>query len=95
MSDTPPLRAALYCRISEDPQNLQAGVERQKADCRAYAERQGWTVVDTFVDNDTPAYNGKQRPGKQRGIYTASSKPSRPASSTSWSAITPAGGTAT
>ncbi len=55
-----PLRAALYCRISEDPRDLQAGVDRQKLDCRAYAERQGWTVVDTFVDNDTSAYNGKK-----------------------------------
>ena len=64
-----PLRAALYCRISEDPRDLQAGVDRQKADCRAYAERQGWTVVDTFIDNDTPAFKGSTRSGKQRTDY--------------------------
>lgn len=61
MSTEAPLRAALYCRISEDPRDLQAGVDRQKADCRAYAERQGWTVVDTFIDNDTSAYRAKKR----------------------------------
>src|SRR3954464_4520783 len=70
MSTDAPLRAALYCRISEDPRDLQAGVDRQKADCRAYAERQGWVVVDTFVDNDTPAYNGgKQTRGTKRKDY--------------------------
>ena len=61
MSADTHLRAALYCRISDDPHDLQAGVERQKKDCRAYAERQGWTVVDVFEDNDTSAYRGKKR----------------------------------
>ena len=62
-------RRELYCGISEDPRDLQAGVDRQKADCRAYAERQGWTVVDTFIDNDTPAFKGSTRSGKQRTDY--------------------------
>jgi DNA invertase Pin-like site-specific DNA recombinase len=68
MSTTTPLRTALYLRISEDPDDRQAGVERQQTDCRAYAARMGWTVVDTFVDNDIPAYGGKGS-RKQRMDY--------------------------
>ena len=68
MSTDTPLRAALYCRISDDPHDLQAGVERQKKDCRAYAERQGWTVVDVFEYNDTSAYRGKKRKDYHRLI---------------------------
>ena len=70
MSTDTPLRAALYCSISEDPRDLQAGVDRQKADCRAYAERQGWIVVDTFIDNDTPAFKGSTRSASSAPITT-------------------------
>lgn len=56
----------IYCRISSDPTGLRAGVERQEADCRALATREGWTVVDVFVDNDTSAYSGRTRPEYQR-----------------------------
>lgn len=34
------LRAVLYVRISDDPEGLEKGVERQEADCRTYAEAQ-------------------------------------------------------
>lgn len=49
------LRAAIYCRISQSEDEL--GVERQRKDCLALVERNGWTVVkdgksDTFTDND-------------------------------------------
>jgi DNA invertase Pin-like site-specific DNA recombinase len=55
-------RAAIYCRISKDKVGAGLGVERQQADCRALAERLGWTVAEVFSDNDLSAYSGKPRP---------------------------------
>jgi len=42
------------------------GVSRQVQDCRALAERRGWRVVDTFIDDDVSAYKGKPRPQYRR-----------------------------
>lgn len=64
------MNAAVYARISSDPTGLRAGVARQEADCRALAEREGWDVVDVFVDNDTSAYSGKPRPGYRALLET-------------------------
>lgn len=50
-----PIAAALYCRISKDAEQRGLGVARQEADCRALAERKGWTVVEMYVDNDISA----------------------------------------
>lgn len=56
-------RAVVYCRISRDRAGAGLGVERQEADCRALAERLGWSVVAVRTDNDISAYSGKPRPG--------------------------------
>jgi site-specific DNA recombinase len=56
-----PRRAALYFRQSLD---VQEGIDRQRARCRALAKARGWTVVDEYVDNDTSA-------SKARGATTA------------------------
>jgi site-specific DNA recombinase len=56
-------RAAIYTRISQDREGAGLGVERQEADCRALAERLGWTIVAVHSDNDLSAYTGKSRPG--------------------------------
>jgi site-specific DNA recombinase len=58
--------AAVYARISDDRTGEGLGVARQLDDCRALAERKGWTVAETFVDNDTSAWGGKPRPEYQR-----------------------------
>jgi DNA invertase Pin-like site-specific DNA recombinase len=42
------------------------GVTRQLEDCRAEAERRGWTVAEEYVDDDTSAYSGKSRPAYER-----------------------------
>ncbi|MGK5112805.1 recombinase family protein [Geodermatophilus sp. CPCC 205506] len=60
LADAP--RAAVYCRISDDRRGEGLGVERQRQDCAALAERNGWNVVRTFTDNDLSAYSGKPRP---------------------------------
>ncbi len=54
-------RAVIYCRISQDRTGAGLGVERQRQDCEALAERNGWDVVEVYVDNDVSAYSGKKR----------------------------------
>lgn len=48
-------RVGIYCRISEDREGRALGVERQLEDCERRAAREGWTVVEVFVDNDISA----------------------------------------
>jgi site-specific DNA recombinase len=60
------MRAALYARISEDRDGTALGVTRQLEDCRTYAERRGWTVVDEYVDNDISASAGRRRPAYRK-----------------------------
>lgn len=57
------MRAAVYVRISRDREGAGLGVERQRDDCTQLAERLGWTVIDTYTDNDISAYSGASRPG--------------------------------
>jgi site-specific DNA recombinase len=61
-----PQAAAIYARISSDPDATRAGVERQLKDCHEWAGRRGWVVVDEYIDNDTSAYSGKRRPEYER-----------------------------
>ncbi|MDQ4490710.1 recombinase family protein [Sinomonas sp. ASV486] len=57
--------AAVYCRISSDPEGKALGVERQEADCRALAARLGLEVARVFVENDTGA-STKSRKARPR-----------------------------
>ncbi|MEU5707912.1 recombinase family protein [Streptomyces flaveolus] len=59
-------RAVIYCRISQDRTGAGLGVDRQREDCEALAERMGWQVVETYVDNDVSAYSGKKRKDYER-----------------------------
>jgi site-specific DNA recombinase len=61
-----PKAAAIYARISSDPEGDRLGVTRQIEDCRAMAARRGWPVADTYVDDDVSAYSGKRRPEYRR-----------------------------
>lgn len=54
-------RAVIYCRISQDRTGAGLGVERQREDCQALADRNGWEVVEVYVDNDVSAFSGKLR----------------------------------
>jgi site-specific DNA recombinase len=58
--------AAIYVRISQDRGGAGLGVERQETECRALAERLGWTVVEVYCDNDLSAFSGKRRPDYER-----------------------------
>lgn len=61
-----PKAAAIYARISSDPEGDRLGVTRQVEDCRAMAVRRGWPVADTYIDDDVSAYSGKHRPEYHR-----------------------------
>jgi DNA invertase Pin-like site-specific DNA recombinase len=61
-----PKKVGIYVRISSDPDGLAEGVKRQEKDCRAYAKRHGWEVVELYRDNDLSAYSGKPRPAYLR-----------------------------
>lgn len=60
------VRTAIYCRISFDRRGEGLGVERQEAECRELADRNGWTVTKVYVDNSVSAMSSAKRPG-----YTA------------------------
>lgn len=59
-------RVAIYTRISSDRTGRRLGVERQEKECRALAERLGWTVVGVYEENDTSASKGRTRPHYNR-----------------------------
>ncbi|WP_106128126.1 recombinase family protein [Pseudosporangium ferrugineum] len=60
------MRAAIYCRISQDRAGAGLGVARQEEDCRALCEGRGWVVVEVYPDNDVSAYSGAPRPAWAR-----------------------------
>lgn len=60
------VRAAIYARISLDHKGEGLGVSRQREDCQQLADDLGWTVVETYVDNDVSATSGKPRPQYDR-----------------------------
>lgn len=59
-------RAVIYVRISQDRTGAGLGVDRQREDCEALAERMGWHVVEVYVDNDVSAFSGKLRKDYRR-----------------------------
>jgi site-specific DNA recombinase len=55
-------RAAIYCRISNDPEGRRLGVQRQEEDARAIAKTRGYEVTDLYVENDTGASTRSKKP---------------------------------
>jgi hypothetical protein len=45
-----PQAAAIYARISSDPDGTRMAITRQIDDCRAFAQRRRWQVADVYVD---------------------------------------------
>lgn len=60
------MQTAIYVRISQDQTGEGLGVERQRQDCADLADQLGWTVAETYTDNDTSATTGKPRPSYNR-----------------------------
>jgi DNA invertase Pin-like site-specific DNA recombinase len=61
-----PRSAGIYVRISQDRGGAGLGVERQEQECRALAQRLGWTVAEVYCDNDLSAFSGRRRPDYER-----------------------------
>jgi DNA invertase Pin-like site-specific DNA recombinase len=59
------VRAAIYVRISEDREGLEKGVDRQREDCLALADRLGFEVVGIYPDDDISASTKSTRPRPQ------------------------------
>jgi DNA invertase Pin-like site-specific DNA recombinase len=59
--------AAVYLRISSDPEKKQLGVTRQREDCEKLCADKGWHPVE-YLDNDTSASSGKKRPAYERMV---------------------------
>lgn len=57
------VRAVVYARISSDPEEQRAGVERQQRRGREVAEAHGWEIADTYIDNDASGFTNGGRPG--------------------------------
>ena len=66
--------AAIYARISSDPEGDRLGVNRQREDCEALAAKKGWPVADLYIDDDRSAYSGTPRPEYRRMLEDISTK---------------------
>lgn len=62
---TPPIRAAIYARVSSARQKNNTSIKTQLTDCRAVAVRLGWTVTGEYCD---VAQSGRkdERPALER-----------------------------
>src|SRR5574339_525091 len=60
------MRTALYLRMSRDRTGEAAGIDRQERECRALVEELGWSVVETYIDNDVSATKAKRRTHYER-----------------------------
>lgn len=56
------MRAAVYTRLSQDPDGTSTATQRQEDDCRRAVVDRGWTVAEVYRDNDISAYGKKKRP---------------------------------
>jgi site-specific DNA recombinase len=56
--------AIIYARVSSDPHGRGRSVTEQETECRALCDREGWNVLEVFVDNDRSAsrFASKARP---------------------------------
>lgn len=52
----------IYCRISDDREGRELGVQRQEEDCRALAARLGVPVAAVLIDNDVSASTLSKKP---------------------------------
>jgi DNA invertase Pin-like site-specific DNA recombinase len=65
-------QVGVYCRISDDREGRELGVERQERLCRDLAAKSGDTVIEVYVDNDLSAWSARRaRPDFARMLADA------------------------
>ena len=65
--DPKPMRCGIYCRVSTPRQRELGTIRTQLSEVPRYAEAQGWTVVDTYIDDGISGTKGKDhRPELER-----------------------------
>ena len=52
------MEAVIYARWSSDEQGKGSTLSRQREDCLAMAETNGWKVIDEIVDDGVSAFRG-------------------------------------
>ena len=60
------LRAAIYVRISLDPEQTRLGVERHREDAQRLADFRRYQVVNVYEDNDVTGSGRRRRPEFER-----------------------------
>jgi site-specific DNA recombinase len=73
-------QATVHCRISVDRGRQGLGVARQRKDCEALIEREGWDLAGVSTDNDLSAFSGRTRPGYEQMLKRRESSARRGAS---------------
>ena len=62
------VRVVIYVRVSSKNQDIENSAEAQIAECKAYIEKMGWTLVGIYIDKS------QERPRRQ----TATAQPDGP-----------------
>jgi DNA invertase Pin-like site-specific DNA recombinase len=60
------IRAAIYLRISQDPNEDGLAVDRQRKECEQIARVRNWTVVDTYSDTVSASKKNVSRPSYEQ-----------------------------
>ena len=72
-----PTQATVNCRISDDRGRQGLGLARQRKDCEALIEREGWEIAGVYTDNDLSAFSGRTRLGHERMFMSRESSARR------------------
>lgn len=66
-----PLSVLIYARVSTDRSGSGRSVEEQTAECRRWAEREGWTVASVVSETGSASRYGRQRRDAWRTVTQA------------------------
>jgi site-specific DNA recombinase len=72
-SNSPPLRAAGYRRVSMKEQVDGFSLDAQEGNITRYIESHGWELVDIYIDAGISAKKGSQRPAFEHLMLDAQS----------------------
>lgn len=59
------MKVGIYARLSRNRDGESTSIDRQVEACKGRLEA-GWSVVETYTDDDISAYSGKRRPSYER-----------------------------